>query len=78
MDANYETEGHMANVIAITVGAISWGLLIAGSMGFGMPLHGKENTFGDLILHLNIILPKHLTEQEKELFTTLSTLRSHS
>ena len=39
MDANYETDGLMANVIAITVGAISWGLLIAGSMGFGMSLH---------------------------------------
>lgn len=39
MDANYETEGLMANVIAITVCAISWGLLIAGSMGFGMSLH---------------------------------------
>ena len=39
MDSNYETEGQMDNVIAITVGAVSWGLLIAGSMGFGMSLH---------------------------------------
>lgn len=39
MDTNYETEGQMVNVIAIAVGAVSWGLLIAGSMGFGMSPH---------------------------------------
>ena len=39
MDANYETDGLMANVIAITVGAVSWGLLIVGSTGFGLALH---------------------------------------
>ena len=39
MDTNYEAEGKLANVIAIFIGAISWGLLIAGSAGMGLSLH---------------------------------------
>ena len=41
----------------------------------GMPVHGSENLFGDLILSLQIVLPQHLTEQEKDLFRSLAEYR---
>lgn len=41
----------------------------------GMPVHGSENLFGDLILSLQILLPQHLTEQEKDLFRSLAEYR---
>ena len=43
--------------------------------GKGMPVYKKEGEFGDLYLTYNIMLPKNLTEKEKELFTELSKLR---
>jgi curved DNA-binding protein len=43
--------------------------------GKGMPLYKKEGEYGDLYITYNIMLPKNLTEREKELFTELSKLR---
>lgn len=43
--------------------------------GKGFPVYKKENEFGDLYLTLNIQLPTHLNEKEKQLFKELSKLR---
>lgn len=44
--------------------------------GFGMPIHGKEQEFGDLFLLVDIDFPENLTEQEKTLISSLAALRS--
>lgn len=44
--------------------------------GKGLPVYKKEGEFGDLYITYNIVLPKNLTEKEKELFTELSKLRN--
>ena len=41
----------------------------------GFPVYKKEGQFGDLYLRLNLALPQHLTEQEKELIQQLAALR---
>jgi curved DNA-binding protein len=43
--------------------------------GKGFPVYRKEGQFGDLYLRLNLTLPQQLTDQEKELFQRLATLR---
>ena len=43
--------------------------------GLGMPVYGKKNEFGDLLLKVEIVLPSHLSEQEMELFRKLAALR---
>jgi curved DNA-binding protein len=43
--------------------------------GKGFPVYKKEGSCGDLYITYNIVLPTHLTEKEKELFTALSKLR---
>lgn len=43
--------------------------------GKGFPVYKKEGNFGDLYVALNVELPEHLSEREKELFTQLSKLR---
>lgn len=43
--------------------------------GMGMPRFGKENEFGDLYAKVKIVLPKNLSEEEKELFKKLMALR---
>ena len=43
--------------------------------GKGMPKYKKEEQFGDLFITYKVILPKNLSEKEKELFTQLSKLR---
>jgi curved DNA-binding protein len=43
--------------------------------GFGMPIHGKEQQFGDLFLHVEIEFPENLNEQEKALISTLAEMR---
>jgi curved DNA-binding protein len=45
--------------------------------GKGFPVYKKENEFGDLIITYQIILPKNLTDKEKELFTELSKIRNN-
>lgn len=44
--------------------------------GKGLPVYKKENEFGDMYITYNVVLPKDLTDKEKELFTELSKLRS--
>jgi curved DNA-binding protein len=46
--------------------------------GMGMPKYGKANEFGDLYAKINIIIPKNLTEKEKELFRELQKLKAVS
>lgn len=43
--------------------------------GKGLPKYKKENQVGDLYITYKIMLPKNLSEKEKELFTELSKLR---
>ena len=38
-------------------------------------MYKHEGQFGDLYLRLNLTLPQHLTDQEKELFQQLAALR---
>lgn len=43
--------------------------------GLGMPVYGKKNEFGNLLLKVEIVLPEHLTEAETGMFRTLAGLR---
>ncbi len=43
--------------------------------GLGMPVYGKKNEFGDLMVKINILLPDHLGEEETDLFRKLAALR---
>jgi curved DNA-binding protein len=43
--------------------------------GKGFPVYKKEGQFGDLYLRLNLTLPQHLTDQEKDLIKQLAALR---
>ncbi|WP_210518259.1 DnaJ C-terminal domain-containing protein [Hymenobacter terricola] len=43
--------------------------------GKGLPVYKKEGQFGDLYLRLNLTLPQHLTDLEKELIQQLAALR---
>lgn len=43
--------------------------------GQGMPVFGKQGQFGDLYVKINVVLPKKLSAQEKELFKQLAALR---
>lgn len=44
--------------------------------GKGLPIFNKEGQFGDLFISFQIALPTQLSEQEKELFSTLQNLRN--
>ncbi|MBC8757636.1 J domain-containing protein [Kordia sp. YSTF-M3] len=43
--------------------------------GKGMPKYGKQSSYGDMLVKLNVILPKNLTKQEESLFKELKRLR---
>ncbi|UOQ97873.1 J domain-containing protein [Hymenobacter sp. 5317J-9] len=43
--------------------------------GKGFPVYRKNGQFGDLYLRLNLTLPQHLTDQEKDLIKQLAALR---
>lgn len=43
--------------------------------GKGFPVYKKENEFGDLYITYHVVLPKNLSEKQKELFTELSKLQ---
>lgn len=45
--------------------------------GKGFPIYKKEKKFGDLFITYQIILPKNLSEKEKELFIELKKLRDN-
>ena len=44
--------------------------------GMGMPKFGRENEFGDMYVKVQLVLPKNISEQERELFRKLSELRT--
>ncbi|MCY4778132.1 J domain-containing protein [Sphingobacterium sp. UT-1RO-CII-1] len=43
--------------------------------GKGFPVYKKENTYGDLILKVNVELPTELSQDEKKLFQQLADLK---
>lgn len=45
--------------------------------GKGLPVYKKEGEFGDLYITYSIVLPKNLSEKEKELFEQLRSMRKH-
>jgi DnaJ-class molecular chaperone len=44
--------------------------------GLGMPKLKNPEAKGDLYVEVAIVLPRHLSKQERELFTQLASLRS--
>lgn len=44
--------------------------------GLGMPVYAQKNKYGDLYLKITIEIPQHLTEEERELFRKLKTIRT--
>jgi curved DNA-binding protein len=42
--------------------------------GKGFPVYKNEGVFGDLYVTYNVLIPKNLSEREKELFRTLANL----
>lgn len=44
--------------------------------GKGFPVYKKEDSFGDLIITMNVSIPTNLNEKQKELFQQLSKLSS--
>ncbi|NER16802.1 DnaJ C-terminal domain-containing protein [Spongiivirga citrea] len=44
--------------------------------GKGMPKYETQSSFGDMLVKLNITLPKNLTEEEESLFKRLKELRT--
>ena len=43
--------------------------------GLGMPVYGKKNEYGDMLVKVEIVLPEHLSEHETELIKELAALR---
>ena len=43
--------------------------------GLGMPVYGKKNEFGNLLVKVDVVLPEHLSEKEIDLFRELAALR---
>ena len=43
--------------------------------GLGMPVYGKKNEFGNLLVKVDIRLPEHLSEEEIDLFRKLAKQR---
>lgn len=43
--------------------------------GKGFPVYKQDGSFGDLFVTYNILIPTHLTERQKELFTELSKMK---
>ena len=44
--------------------------------GKGFPVYKKDGTFGDLYITYQIMIPKNLSEKEKELFVELSKIKN--
>lgn len=45
--------------------------------GKGFPVYKKEGVYGDLYVNYQVMLPTKLSEEEKELFTKLKTIRNN-
>lgn len=46
--------------------------------GKGFPVYKQEGQFGDLYITYQVVLPKNLSEEEKELVQKLKNLRTHA
>ena len=42
-----------------------------------MPVYGKKDTYGDMLLRVKVLIPEHLTSKEKELFEELRSISGH-
>lgn len=42
--------------------------------GKGMPMHGKDGVYGDMVVRLKVMLPRDLTDKETELFRKLKEI----
>jgi curved DNA-binding protein len=42
----------------------------------GMPKYGSESSFGDMLVKLNVVLPKNLSKEEESLFKQLKELQT--
>lgn len=47
-------------------------------LGLGMPVYGKKEEFGNLLVKIEIVLPELLNDEELGLFSQLSALRNTS
>ena len=43
--------------------------------GLGMPVYAKKNEFGNLLVKIAVVLPEHLSDEERNLFRALAALR---
>ncbi len=41
----------------------------------GMPKYGNQSSYKDMLVKLNVVLPKNLTEQEESFFKQLKELQ---
>jgi curved DNA-binding protein len=44
--------------------------------GKGMPVHGKENVYGDLYVQVEVAIPAVLSPEEKKLFEQLKEMQA--
>ena len=44
--------------------------------GLGMPIYGKKNEFGHLLVKIEVVLPKNLSDNEVQMIKTLAALRA--
>jgi len=65
----------LSGMVLVTVPKESGTGKILRLKGKGMPLYNSPSQFGDLLVTLNVNLPKHITKEEEELFKKLQGLR---
>ncbi|WP_299210208.1 J domain-containing protein [uncultured Dokdonia sp.] len=66
----------LSGMLKITVPKGSQTGKILRLKGKGMPKYGTPSSFGDLLVKLNVILPKNITKQEELLFKQLKELQT--
>ena len=64
----------LIDIVSVTVPKFSETGKTLRLKGKGMPKYGKPDTNGDLLVKLNVNLPKQLSEEEEELFKQLREL----
>lgn len=65
----------MKGKLAVTVPAGTQNGKELRLVGMGMPVYGRKNEYGNLLMTVSVILPSDLTTEERALFTTLAALR---
>ncbi len=38
---------------------------------YGMPVYGKENEFGDMLVKVQVVIPRSLSDEQRTLFEKL-------